>query len=122
MPAGRPTLYTPELIDKACEYLEVYEKELKEAIPSIAGLAVYLHISRETVHTWAKDEGKEEFSDICKELMAKQELKLSSKGLTGDFNSTITKLMLTKHNYSDSVKGAIAITEVSHEEWLDGLE
>ena len=33
--------------------------------------------------------------------MKKQEKDLINKGLTGDFNSTITKLILTKHGYSD---------------------
>ncbi|WP_415843310.1 terminase small subunit [Xenorhabdus thuongxuanensis] len=28
-------------------------------------------------------------------------MKLINKGLTGDFNSTIAKMMLTKHGYSD---------------------
>jgi len=46
----------------------------------------------------------QEFSDILKELDADQEIKLLNSGLTGDFNSTITKLILTKHGYSDKTQ------------------
>jgi hypothetical protein len=97
MTAGRPTDYTPELLEKAREYLALDH----ETIPSIAGLALYLGIRRETCHVWAKEDGKEEFSNILEELLAKQENKLVSNGLKGSYNSTITKLILTKHGYTD---------------------
>ncbi len=101
MPAGRPSLYTPELLEKAYEYLEVWQTLEHNVMPSIAGLSVFLGVSRETCRAWQLEADKEEFSGICRELMAKQELILADKGLTGDFNPTITKLMLTKHSYSD---------------------
>jgi len=100
MPAGRPSKYGPKLLDNAREYLDTY-KELEQVFPSIAGLAVHLGLSRETVHAWCKDTEKKEFSDICKDLMANQEIVLANGGLSGSFNSTITKLMLTKHGLSD---------------------
>lgn len=101
MPAGRPSLYTPELLEKAYEYLEVWDAGGDQVIPSIAGLALHIGVCRDTCHAWVKDEEKEKFSDIYKEVMMKQEVTLANKGLTGAFNSTITKLMMTKHNYSD---------------------
>lgn len=94
---GRPTDYTPELLEKAKEY----EAMEHETIPSIAGLSLHLDISRETCHVWAKDETKQEFSDIYRRIMAKQENTLVNKGLNGTFNPTITKLILTKHGYTD---------------------
>jgi hypothetical protein len=96
---ARPTKQTPEIIEAAKAYLDNYEGA-GDAIPSIAGLAVALKVSRSTLYLWAEDKDSE-FSDISSELFAKQEQTLLSKGLTGDFNSTITKLILTKHNYSD---------------------
>lgn len=97
MGAGRPTDYTPELLEKA----RAYEQGEHATIPSIAGLAVHLDISRETCHVWAKDESKTEFSDIYRRILTKQESTLLNKGLDGTFNPTITKLILTKHNYTD---------------------
>lgn len=94
---ARPTDYTPKLLKKAREY----EAMEHETIPSIAGLSLYLDISRETCHVWAKDEDKPEFSDIYRRIMAKQENTLVNKGLNGTFNPTITKLILTKHGYTD---------------------
>lgn len=101
MPAGRPSKYTPELLEKCREYIEGGWEENREVIPSIAGLAVKLKVSRETLHTWANDEDKHEFSDIYKELMATQELTLLNGGLSGAFSGPITKLVMHKHGYTD---------------------
>ena len=39
MPGGRPTKYTPELIEKAWDYYENYE-HYGDMIPSVVGMAV----------------------------------------------------------------------------------
>ena len=95
---GRPTKYTPELLEECRKYLKDYN-----TLPSIAGLAVRLDVSRDTLQTWAKDEDKPEFSDIYAKLMAMQERDLIKNGLMGVFNASITKMILTKHGYSDKV-------------------
>lgn len=105
MPGGRPTSYTPELLQRAEEYLEQYAN-LGDAIPSIAGLACHIGVTRETCHAWDREEGKEEFSHILKRLLQKQEKTLLTNGLGGVFNSTITKLVLSKHGYSDKIEQA----------------
>lgn len=104
MPAGRPTKYNDEILFKAREYLDGFvkvKKDADEVIPTIAGLSIFLKIDRTTVYDWADQDDKKEFSNIVKELMAKQELTLMNKGLTGAFNPNITKLALTKHGYRD---------------------
>ena len=100
MPSGRPTKYNDSILTKARDYLINYE-ERGDVIPTVAGLSCELNVSRETLYTWAKEEGKEFFSDILCNIMAKQERVLTNKGLSGDFNPNITKMMLTKHGYSD---------------------
>jgi hypothetical protein len=75
-----------------------------QLIPSIAGLSVCLKVSRETVYAWITEEDKSDFSDMVKQMLAEQEIKLLTGGLGGTHNPTIAKLVLNKHNYSDSVK------------------
>ena len=54
-----------------------------------------------------------EFSDILADIKAKQESVLINKGLSGDFNSAITKLVLGKHGYHDKqdmdLKGEMSV-------------
>jgi DNA-binding transcriptional regulator YhcF (GntR family) len=97
---GRPTSYSDEIISKVVHYIEHYE-ELGDKIPSIAGLACELGVARETIHAWVKDPEKQEFSNIIKLMLSAQERKLANGGLDSSFNSTISKLILTKHGYSD---------------------
>lgn len=99
-PGGRPTKYSEETLKVAREYLKNYARH-GDKIPSIAGLSVLLGIRRETLHVWAKEEGKEEFSNILGEILSMQEKVLINKGLSGDFNPTIVKLVLGKHGYHE---------------------
>ncbi len=96
---ARPTKYSPELLAQAQDYLENYTT----VIPSHRGLAYHLNIANSTMYAWEKEKGKEEFSEMLDKIMQLQFIELSDKGLTGDFNAAITKLVLTKHNYTDKV-------------------
>jgi hypothetical protein len=98
--AGRPTKHTDELLEKARAYLLEYPKN-GEVIPSIVGLALHCGISKQRVYEWLKDEEKDEFRYIAMRVEQIQELKLASGGLTNEFNANITKLLLSKHGYSD---------------------
>lgn len=99
--AGRPTSLTPELIEKASTYLDEYEA-LDELVPTIAGLALYLGVSRGVIYKWENEAHTDrQFIDILDAIKARQEIKLVNGGLGGAFNSTIAKMMLTKHGYSD---------------------
>lgn len=119
MPAGRPPTYSEEIVLKAREYLdscideekqvvkqssekyEMFDNKLKVKIPTKGGLAVYLGVSRETLYAWAKE--YEEFSDIMEQMGAIQEERLINNGLSGDYNSTISKVLLTKHGYREGI-------------------
>lgn len=106
---GRPSKLDAAFIQKAEEYLLGYE-ERGDVIPSIAGLALYTRVRRSTIHSWlanipdVSEDLKEQFMDIIGELQEEQEQKLLSGGLSGSFNATITKLVLSKHDYSDKVE------------------
>lgn len=100
-PGGRPTKYNRALLDTTVDYLKTW-KEKGHKVPSIAGLAQVIDTDRETIHRWAKDETKKEFSNIINKLLSYQELALVDNGLDGTYNPTVTKLMLSKHGYTDS--------------------
>jgi hypothetical protein len=103
MTAGRPSLYTPELVKRARGYLTSYQ-DMGDVVPTIAGLACVLGVTRETCRAWGNEPDKAEFSAILMELMQRQERELVNKGLQGEFNAPITKMMMTKHGYSDKVE------------------
>ena len=125
MAAGRPTDYSPEIITKAKDYLEgcvdeayqltktdgekstSYENKIRVKLPTIEGLALYLKIHKDTVYEWEKMH--EEFSDVIALLRSKQAEALINNGLSGDYNPTIAKVLLSKHGYKEEVK-----TETQH--------
>lgn len=121
--SGRPTDYCDEIVEKARQYVlsaededinqlagltqkgtELFKSRIKVNLPSIEGLSLHLGISRETVYDWESQESKKVFSDIIKELRAKQGKQLINKGLSGEYNSTIVKVLLSKHGYREGVE------------------
>lgn len=97
MPAGRPTLLTDDLKQQAREYLERDGSFASQLIVTIEGLALDLHCNRDSLYKWEKED--EEFSDILEELRQLQAHRLLQYGLKNMYNPTITKLMLSKHDY-----------------------
>lgn len=106
-PGGRPPIYGAEIIERAKEYLamckDVVEdgKLVRVEIPSKGGMASYLNVSRESLYAWAKE--YPEFSDIMEQMGAEQEKRLMNNGLSGAYNSTIAKVLLTKHGYREGL-------------------
>lgn len=99
---GRPTDYSKEILDKAQNYIDTWvnsPRADRKNLPKVAGLAIELGVHRDTIYEWSKEH--KEFSDILDNLLALQEEELIERGLEGSFNPTITKLMLTKHGYTD---------------------
>ena len=103
--AGRPTGYSDDLVEKARQYIEGdYDTIYSHSIPSHLGLCEALSVSKTSLYKWAGEEGKEAFADILAKCNAKQHNILISKGLSGDFNASIAKLVLGKHGYHDRVE------------------
>ena len=103
MPGGRPTKYTETLVKKARAYVkgDWKREENGGVIPTIAGLSLYLGVARDTIHEWANDPKKALFSDIINDLRSIQRQLLMSKGLSGDFNSGVARLILGHHGYRE---------------------
>ena len=98
---GRPTKLTDELLAKAEDYVDNYES-YGDPVPTVVGLALEIGVSRSTCYLWAQED--ERFSDIFTRAEETQERGLVRGGLEGKYNPAITKMMLTKHGYSDKVE------------------
>jgi hypothetical protein len=105
---ARPTIYNEEILLKTTEYIdtckdiEIDNKLIKAKIPTIEGLARYLGINKDTVYTWRKE--KLEFSELIEDLLAEQADRLVNNGLTGSYNPTIAKVLLSKHGYREGIE------------------
>ena len=144
MPAGRPTIYGPEILEKTAQYIESCNDEVKTIVsgeshkftsykekvtvnlPTIEGLAVHLGIHKDTVFAWDKEH--QEFSDLLNILRGKQAKELINKGLSGDYNPLIAKLLLMKHGYRDASEISLGAAntpetkEKNHEEILAAVQ
>ena len=123
MAVGRPSKYTPELLEKARDYIENHV-QYGDVVPSHAGLATEIDITRKTLYEWSHDPEKADFSDILDQCNRKQERMLLSGALVGDMNANIAKLMLGKHGYSEKHQNELtgadggAIKTESKVEWV----
>jgi len=96
-PGPKSTL-TDDMRDRAEQYIYAYEEQ-GDVIPSAAGLACWLGIANSTLYLRKKDCPR--ISDALDAIQVKQETVALNRGITGDFNATITKLVLANHGYSD---------------------
>jgi hypothetical protein len=103
---GRPSKYDGVKIKK--EFLAyIKECEKKKNVPTIEGFSLFTEITRVTFYEWANpksDQYHEDFSYIFDNLKTLQADILLQGGVKGIYNATITKLMLSKHDYIDTNK------------------
>ena len=120
-PFGRPTIYSQDILDRAKLYVEdcvdnrervvlmvneekgytKYETRAIVNLPTIEELSYILKISKETIYAWCITH--KDFSDVINDLRSKQGMMLIKKGLSGEYNPIIAKLILVKHGYRDVV-------------------
>jgi len=115
-PFGRPTKYNEEILISTMSYINGAYEISGEVIPTAAGLSLFLKVCEDTIVNWTKDKDKKDFFVLIKELKAKQKSILISKGLLNEFNSTIAKLILHKHGYSDKKDVTVSVHEQDLEE------
>lgn len=106
---GRPTKYGPKLQAQADEYILRWSET--DAVPSRVGLCCWLGISKPTSFEWEKI--YPDFSTTLQAVEALQEHTAMNKGITGEFNSTIVKLVLANHGYSDKVQQDVVSSDGS---------
>lgn len=113
-PGGRPTDYRPEFCKKVDDYLaeredsreivgehqggrNVYSNKIKVKLPTIEGFAAFLDVNKTTLYEW--EEKYPEFSNALDKIRVEQQTRLIDNGLSGDYNATIAKLVLSaNHN------------------------
>jgi hypothetical protein len=126
--SGRPIKYSEAYIKKTKEYIDLCEDELVQVvsgesekftafkekvrvkIPTIEGLSLYLKIHKDTIYDWEKK--YKPFSDVINILRAKQVDNLINKGLSGDYNPIIAKVLLSKQGYSEKTETNITTQDV----------
>jgi hypothetical protein len=115
---GRPLKYKESFNDEVDKYLDqcqdsveefhktrgdksdTYERVQKVKLPTIVGFSVYLGVNETTVYDWAKKYPS--FSQSLGRIKDVQHQKLIDGGVSGTYNSTIAKLMLSSnHGYKE---------------------
>ena len=96
---GRPTKLTKATQKRADDYAAGGFVNAGDVVPSRAGLAVHLDVTRQTLTNWSKE--SDQFLATLDRINTTQEKMALSGGLIGDYNSVIAKLLLANHGYSD---------------------
>ena len=112
--AGRPSEYKIIYNDKVDEYLELhkdeevqvvkqssdkyemYDSKLKVKLPTLKGFARFIDVNESTLYEW--DKAYPLFSKSLDKIRVEQHDRLINAGLSGDYNSTIAKLILSSNH------------------------
>ena len=110
MAGGRPAIIVDDaFLAKANDYLLCGYLTQEEVCPTVCGLACYLGVSEKTIYNLG--ERSDEFLQTVEAIGSKQHVLLIAKGLTGDFNPTIAKLMLSSnHGHSEKTVSEVTAT------------
>ena len=100
---ARPSEYKEEYIGRVDEYLALNEdfvsedlKKLTVNLPTVEGFAMFLDVSKKTLYNW--EDEHDQFLHALDKIREEQRKRLLNKGLSGDYNSTIAKLILSSNH------------------------
>ena len=113
---GRPSEYKEEYIVKVDVYLasredeevqvvkqsntakgyEMYDTKLKVNLPTIEGFASFIDVSKKSLYNWRDKHPK--FLHALEKIEREQKKRLLDMGLSGDYNPTIAKLILSANH------------------------
>lgn len=111
---GRPTKYNDQVVPKTLKYIEqcedhfydyvrsesdkgsTQEQKVWANIPTVEGLALEIGVHVDTLYEWAKHHPR--FSEALRALVSKQKKMLIRGGLSGYYNPTIAKLVLSANH------------------------
>ena len=75
---------------------ESFELKLTVSLPTIEGFALFLGVSKTVLYTWKQK--YPEFLNALEFIKAEQKIRLINMGLSGAYNSTMAKLMLSSNH------------------------
>jgi len=82
--------------------LETFDFNFVVQLPSKEDFANYIGVSRKTLYNWADENPA--FADALDKIEVEQKKRLINSGLSGTYNSTIAKLILSSnHGMSDRI-------------------
>lgn len=101
---GRPTKYDPAFVDMVDIYIGDNQdkrspslpNKVEVNLPTVEGFAGFLNIAKSTLYLWRQD--YKEFSDALGKIEIEQHKRLLNSGLSGQYNSTIAKLVLSANH------------------------
>jgi hypothetical protein len=111
---ARPSKYDRKYIKEVDKYLETrkdtvfkfvktdgnkttgYERLIDVKLPTIEGFALYLDITKKTLYNWRDKHPK--FLHSLEKITKEQQKRLLDKGLSGQYNPTIAKLILSSNH------------------------
>lgn len=129
MAGGRPTKYKEEYCDLADEYIaecideettfhktmgeksNSYDRILKVNLPTHEGFAIYINVVPSTLYEWANKHPS--FSKALDKIKNEQKKRLLNKGVSGEYNSTIAKLILSSNHGMAEKSETVSKTEVT---------
>ena len=88
---GRPSKYKSSLCGEVVRYLRKTSD-----LPTIEDFVDHLGVAESTVYLWAKKHG--EFSEALERIKRAQKRMLINMGLSGQYNATIAKLILSSNH------------------------
>jgi len=115
---GRPSKFRDEFVEEADVYLSLcvdtyeefhktrgeksdsYDRIARVKLPSHVGFAIHLDVNESTLYEWAKH--SDSFSKALDKIKQAQHQRLIDGGISGSYNSTISKLILSSnHGYKE---------------------
>lgn len=120
---GRPSGYDPIFCDKVDDYLqenqdsyeriiesvnektgkEAFKNQIKVKLPTMKGFAKYINVPERTLYDWKAIHP--EFSQSLEKIKTEQHDRLINMSLGNEYNSTISKLILSSnHGYAERTK------------------
>lgn len=111
--------YGENKVKTAFDYVDNY-KQYGDSIPTMASLALELNVSTFTLLNWGKKHP--EFQLAIDRLKLRQEAALINGGLTRDYDSSLSKLLLRQHGYKDGAEIDVRSIGVSLEQSTEEAE
>jgi len=109
MKMGAPTKYKPEFCQMVDIYLEQNQDKreiqiskgnkvigLTVKLPTVEGFSLMLGVNKVVLYTWEKK--YDDFRNALDKIRVEQKQRLLNMGLSGDYNSTIAKLILSSNH------------------------